>query len=131
MGAGVALVIGSFLAVYSGRGESINAWEAPLFPLYLIPAILGLAMAAQIAVTTLASRGVPARIMGLETTSLHRIFALYAALVMIGFLIGDPGFDFVRDPDKGAGFWIMLIAALGLVAGTYMRENPQSTATTP
>ncbi|MEX2108549.1 MAG: hypothetical protein WD827_06655 [Solirubrobacterales bacterium] len=132
--AGGVMLLGSFLTVLSGDGEGINAWHEGLIPLYLVPVALGLAMAAHIALTTFGSIRIPDRILGIEWNEVHRGFGIHAALMMLAFWVGNFFFtvadESVPNPDKGVGFWLMLIAALGLAAGAILRTREPSVTPT-
>jgi hypothetical protein len=120
LGAGVVILIASFLPVLGGD-ESRSAWGSVLFPLYVIPVLLGVIMAGQTALALFTSASVPGGILGIEWRRLGLILGGFAALVMICFLIGDAGFNVGDSPDKKVGFWLELLAALGLAAGAFMR----------
>lgn len=146
MVAGAALLIGSFLTVINieagGESESLTAWSGWLFPLYFVPVLLGVVMAGQLALRTFASASLPERILGLGWEKIHLAFGAHAAVMMLGFLISEPflsifGLNFAElaaagggeevGVGKGIGFWIMLVAALGLAFGAFRRhgESPR------
>lgn len=135
MASGVIILIGSFLALYTEGDESLKAWDSPLFPLYVLPALFGVLMAAQVAVTTFTSMGLPERILGLDWKKIHLALGIWAAFMMLAFLIGHIAFtaDDVSndDPSKGIGYWLMLISALGLAGGAIMRLQESGTPATP
>jgi len=130
------LVLGSFLTVFTVAGESSNAWADGLAPLYLVPMLLGVAMAILIGVAKFTSRSMPTEILGLDLSTIHRGFGFHAALMMLGFWFGEILFtargESLADVSRGAGFWLMLLGGLGLAAGAILRERgPLGASTTP
>lgn len=119
--AGVVILIGSFLAVLSSDGESKSAWGEGFFPLYTLPALLGVVVAAEAALSEFASVRLPA-VLGLSWSTIRHAFAGWALLMMVCFLIGRVVVE-GAEVDKGIGFWLMLVASAGLVAGAVMREQ--------
>ena len=113
-----------------GDGHSIrvgggNAWSTGHFLIATIPVLLGVAMAAQVALVAFAS-GVklPDRVLGLSWTQIHLVLGFQATIMMLAFLIRDTG-----GLGKGIGLFLMLIAAIALLVGAVMRM--QETSDTP
>lgn len=129
IGAGIVILIGSFLAVASSDGESKSAWGEGFFPLYTLPALLGVIVAAQVAATEFAGARLPS-LLGMSWSKIRLACSGWALVMMVCFLIGH---SVVAEADigKGAGFWIMLIAAIGLVVGSVMREQEASSPGAP
>jgi hypothetical protein len=121
LAAGAVMLIGSFLAFYTFPGVvgtiSLNAWDHGLFMIRALPALLGALMALQIALVTFGNITMPNRMLGLTWDQFHLVIALQTALLMLTFL-GQ-----ARPPliTFGAGFWLMLGGAAGLVVGALMR----------
>ena len=126
IGAGVAILIGSFLNVV----EETSAWGEGAFPIYAIPAILGVVMLIQVAVSTFTRAQLPGSVLGLTWNQVHLALGGWAALSMICFLIGRITVE-GDDVSWKSGFWIMLIASLGLVAGAVMRLQEANRPATP
>jgi hypothetical protein len=143
--AGVVIFIGSFLAFYKSSGgglssaelqqlrdlgvkipntsSSVSAWDRGLFLFTALPALLGLIMAAQVALTAFANVNLPDRVLGLTWNQVHLALGFQAALMMICYLVVDKG-----SADWGAGFFLMLIASIALLAGAIMREREAAPA---
>ena len=136
---GVVILIGSFLDFYKAKSVTIggftvhasgggNAWGSGSFLIATLPAILGVVMAAQVAVSAFASGvSLPERVLGLTWTQVHLALGFQAAIMMIAFLIRSKG-----PLDFGVGFWLMLIAAIALLVGAIMRtREPAGEASPP
>jgi hypothetical protein len=123
---GLVLLIGSFLSVASDT----SAWGEVAFPLYTLPAILGVIVAGQLALSEFAGTRVPG-VLGLSWPKIRLGFSAWAALMMICLLIGEAGVE-GSSADKEIGFWIMLLGSLALLAGAVMRhgEGARPAATT-
>jgi hypothetical protein len=123
--AGVVGLLGSFLAFYkfsiSGFGShSYSAWSSDIGLLgnATLPAIFGVIMAAQIALTTFANTKFPPRVAGFTWDQIHLLLGFQATLMMICWLIVDKvGLDF------GIGFFLMLLASIALLVGAIMRTR--------
>ncbi len=129
IGAGVVILIGSFLSSISSGGEGTSAWGEGLFPLYTLPALLGAVVAIEAAMAEFAGARLPA-LLGMSWSQIRLACSGWALLMMICFLIGRVAVE-GGGVGKGAGFWIMLIAAIGLVAGSVMREQEGSRPAPP
>lgn len=129
IGAGIVILIGSFLAVASSDGETKSAWGEGFFPLYTLPALLGVIVAAQVAASEFAGARLPS-LLGMSWSKIRLACSGWALVMMVCFLISH---SVVAEADigKGAGFWIMLIASIGLVAGAVMREQEASSPGAP
>lgn len=137
---GVVMLIASFLAFYKftsaapeinfANGSvkihkvsvSRNAWSSHVFLIGTIPALLGILMAAQVAVKTFAS-GVhlPERVLGFTWNQIHLVLAAQATIMMLAFLIQD-----TSGADKGIGLFLMLLAAIALLVGAIMRTRERN-----
>jgi hypothetical protein len=130
--AGVVMLISSFLAfnkvsrpsvtigaIHIGGSVSYSAWSSHLFLIATIPALIGIVMAAQVAVVAFAS-GVklPETVLGLTWNQIHLVLGFQAAIMMLAFLIQDSPLG-----DKGIGLFGMLIAAIGLLVGAVLRAR--------
>jgi hypothetical protein len=118
--AGVAILLGSFLPFYKFAGTSFNAWSTDvfLFGVATLPALLGVIMAAQVALTAFANANLPRRVLGFTWDQIHVAFGFQATVTMVAF--------FVRDKtilDFGIGFFLMLLASIALLVGAIMRQR--------
>ena len=130
LAAGVLILIGSFLAFYkvsvAGSGSaSVNAWDRGQFMIATLPALLGSFMALQVGLVAFGHIDMPNRLLGLTWDQMHLVLSLQAALLMLSFLARtrfSATFDTFRiETTLGVGFWLMLVAAIGLVVGAFMR----------
>ena len=130
LAAGVVILIGSFMAFYkvsvAGSGSvSVNAWDRGQFMIATLPALLGTFMALQVGLVAFGHIDMPNRLLGLTWDQVHLVLSLQAALLMLSFLARtrpSATFDTIRiETTLGIGFWLMLVAAIGLVAGAFMR----------
>jgi hypothetical protein len=130
LAAGVVILIGSFMAFYkvsvAGSGSvSVNAWDRGQFMIATLPALLGTFMALQVGLVAFGHIDMPNRLLGLTWDQVHLVLALQAALLMLSFLARtrpSATFDTIRiETTLGIGFWLMLVAAIGLVTGAFMR----------
>lgn len=129
IGAGVVILIGSFLTVASSDGDGTSAWGEFMFPLYTLPALLGAVVAIEAGVSGFTQARLPSPL-GMSWSQIRLALSGWALLMLICLLIGRVVVD-GTDVGKGIGFWIMLIAAIGLVAGSVMREQEGSRPAAP
>ena len=118
--AGIVMLIASFMAFYRlpfpGGSVSVNAWDHGLFMIATLPTLLGAFMALQVGLVAFGRIDMPNRVLGLTWDQAHLVLALQSALLMGAFLALDKApYEF------GAGFWLMLAAAIALVVGALMR----------
>jgi amino acid transporter len=113
LASGGVMLIASFLDFFSGE----SAWSAGL--VFVLAAFLGIAMAVVVALQAFANVKLPERVLTLSWVQIHLALAIYAALLMIGWLLLKvPG-----SVDRGIGFWLMFLAAAGLVVGAVMNRQ--------
>ncbi len=131
--AGVVILIASFLdftksksitigGVSYGSGGGGNAWSTGHFLIATIPALIGLVMAAHVAVVAFAPQvKLPEKVLGLTWTQIHLVLGFQATIMMLAFLIQSTG-----GLGKGIGLFLMLIAAIALLVGAVLRmqEKP-------
>jgi hypothetical protein len=117
--------LGNGLVVPTPIGISMSTWHRGTFIIATLPALLGLAMAGQIALATFVrSVGMPSRFLGMTWSQVHLALALQALVMMLAFLIQD------HDPfSYGTGFWLMFIAAIGLFIGALMKTREPAGST--
>jgi hypothetical protein len=125
IGAAVAL-IGSFLDIYEIGDESDSAWGSGWFPLLTLPALLCVLVAVLVCLTTFAKVKLPAAFLGISWRFIHIALGGWAAILMIGYLIGDPAAEFggfAVDVDRAIGFWLMLLGSLAVATGAVIRSR--------
>ena len=92
-----------------------------------MPAILGGLIAAQVALVAFAKIDMEDRVLGMPWAQFHLAVAFHVLVMMLAFLVRDPGFG-VAEVDRGIGMILMLIAAIGLVVGAVMRRRESAPA---
>lgn len=123
MAAGGVMLIGSFLKFF---GEE-SAWGSGGIPIITLAAWIGIAMGVLIALQAFANVKLPERVLTFTWPQLHLVLSIYAALLMIGWLLlKSPG-----SLDRGAGFWLMFLGAAGLVVGAVMLRNESPASAGP
>jgi hypothetical protein len=131
----IALFIFSFLPWYGKFSGSRNGWDYFLFG--VIPVLLGIIMLAQIAIARFSSTKLPE--IPITWGQVHLIAGgLAALLVLLKLIIGDKvhvgitglgGLSITLE--RKYGIFLSLIAALGLVAGAYMKTQEPAEAAPP
>jgi hypothetical protein len=125
---GAVILIASFLSFYTLGSVSATAWSSSsgLFPLATLPALLGLIMAAHVAITTFADVSLPAHLLGFDWKQIQLLLGIQSALLMVCFLIVDHSVL-----SFGIGFWLMLLSAIALAVGAVMLSREPASATPP
>jgi hypothetical protein len=130
LGAGVLMLVGSFLPFYKAETaaffaistQSWNAWSTAenqlLFPIATLVVLFGIAMAAHVALTTF-SVDLPRRPLGFTWDQIHLVLGFHATIIMFAFLLRDPTFP--ASIERSIGMWLMLLAAIGLLVGGVLR----------
>ncbi|HMK12416.1 MAG TPA: hypothetical protein VK461_12580, partial [Acidimicrobiales bacterium] len=101
------------------------AWGSVLFPIATYVALFGLIVGGSAALRIFAGTKLPEPIVGFTWKQIRLALAIFAGLLMIGFLILSDA------PDKGIGFWFMFLGTIALVVGSVMETigfNPQPAA---
>jgi hypothetical protein len=114
MAGGVVTFLFSFFSFWDQRGVSENAWGSFAFPLATIPAILGLAMVVVVALEVFAGVKLPNQVLTFNWKQIYVTWGVVAAVIMLGFLILSDA------PDKGFGFWLMLLGSLAMAVGAIL-----------
>jgi hypothetical protein len=133
--AGAVMLIGSFLDFIQSKTIAIeglvrvsvgggNEWSSGHFLIAAIPALLGIVMAAEVAIVAFAS-GVtlPERVLGFSWNQIHLVLGFQATVMMLAFLIQSTG-----GLGKGIGLFLMLIAAIALLVGAVLRMQEAPSA---
>jgi hypothetical protein len=137
LASGVVILIASFLAFYKidipsfevlgesvgGGDQTSNAWSSGLFPVATLVAIYGVLMAVQVGLRA-ANVQLPDHVAGFTWNQVHLVLGAQCVILMVAFLIQD-------SPDKGIGFWLMLLASIGLLVGAVMRTREPAGETSP
>jgi hypothetical protein len=131
LAAGAVMLICLFLPWLDLGFEDKNAFGQLVFPLGTFACLFGILMALQVLLTKVASMSFPERILDFTWDQIHVVLSIFAALLMVSWLIVDVG-----GADKKIGLWLALLAAIALVVGAVLRlqESPSTAAgpgTTP
>ena len=136
LAAGAVMLVASFLTFYEvsvgGFSASSTAWGGDtglkFWPLNWWPVLFGVLMAVHVALTKFANVNLPERVLDFTWAHIHFLLAAVSALLMISFLLQKfPS----ESPDKGIGFWLMLLASIALVVGAVMRLQEKPTGAGP
>ncbi|HEY1279159.1 MAG TPA: hypothetical protein VGF22_05760 [Acidimicrobiales bacterium] len=133
LAAGAVILIFGFLPFIkiSGFDKSYNVFGDFAFPVATFVWLIGIIMAAHVALTKFANVNLPERVWEFTWDQVHVALALFAALIMVFWLITSQ-----TGLEKGIGFFFLLLGAIALLVGAIMRtrEAPAATAgpgTTP
>lgn len=120
--AGGVMLIAGFLAFWDQGGETVSAWGEGVLPFGTFVVLFGVASAGVIAATKFGNVKLPEKVLGLDWGQIHVVLGIWATLLMLSFLIQSDG------PDKGIGFWLLLLGSIALIVGAVMRlqESPSS-----
>lgn len=131
--AGVLIFLASFLSFFKlptthvgtvTIGGSFTAWARGNFAMATLPALLGLAMAAEVLLRAFAPRvRLGDGLLSLNWDQLHLVLAAQALVLMVAWVLVDTG-----QFDRGAGFWLMLVCSVGLVVGAVLRARETARA---
>jgi hypothetical protein len=127
LASGAVTFLFSFFAFFKAEGfngdETFNAWSGDAGTMFMAtwPALFGLVIAGAVAAAAFGNVSLPDRLLTFSIQQWYFILALVGAVIMVGYLLGGGVPDFGgTGPDKGFGFWLMLLGSLGLVAGSVM-----------
>ncbi len=115
MASGAVMFIFGFLPWYKFASVSRNAWSTGMFPLATAVPVFGLISGGVMAAAVFGNVQLPEPILSFTWRQIHFILAFTALVIAGGFLLLDNG-----GFDKGAGFWLCLLGAIGLIVGTVM-----------
>ena len=123
--AGAVMLVASFLGFYKfnlpaalGGSRTFSAWSDGQFLIATLPALLGVVMAAQIALVAFGNLELPDRVLGLTWDQIHLALGFQAALMMIAWIFANK-----FGLDIGIGFWLMLLAGIALAVGAVLRQQ--------
>ena len=125
MASGAVMLLGSFLKFF---GDD-NAWSSGALPVVTVAAWIGVAMGVVIALEAFANTKLPDRVLTFTWPQLHLVLSIYAALMMLGWLLWK--LPSGASLDRGAGFWLMFLGAAGLVVGAVMLRNESPASAGP
>lgn len=103
---------------WPGSSDGFSAWstDGDLFPIATYIPLICLALALHIGLAKFANVDFPPQVAGFTWTQIHLVLAIFAGLIALGYLlIGTPS-----EWSWGLGFWMGLLASIGLITGTVM-----------
>jgi hypothetical protein len=104
-----------FLGVGGFDEADTNAWGSGVFPLATYPAVIAVVIGVLVALTAFAGVKLPERVLSYSWPQIYAAAALFALVIMLGWLILDKGGSSLKY-----GAVLMLIGTVGLVLGTTM-----------
>jgi len=123
MAAGAVMLIAGFLSYWDFGGVSENVFGDFAFPIATFVWLFGIAAGVHIALVSFANVNLPERVLDFTWAQIHLVLAGFCAIVQVFWLITSD------TPDKGIGFWLLLLGAIALVVGAVMRlQQAPSTA---
>lgn len=134
MASGAVTFVFSFLAFYKvdygfGSGsKSFNAWDGDAGTLFMAswPALFGLIVGGLVAATVFGNVSLPERILTFTVKQIFVVLSFSGFIIMLGYLLGGGAGE---GPDKGFGFFIMLLGSIGLLVGSVMELLDGDSAT--
>lgn len=127
--AGAVALIASFLAwidISTGFGSAtMSSWstDGPLFPVATFVPLSAVVVAVLLALRKFANVTLPANIIGFSPDQIMKAFAIFGALLGIGWLIAIES--------AGIGFWLSLLAAIASAVGVFLLERDAATTARP
>jgi len=124
MAGGAVALICSFLDFIGGDGYGSNSWSSnALFPLGWLIALFSVLVAVQVALARFVNLRTEPRFAGLTWMQIDLLFAFFAVVLVIAWLIVDIG-----SADRKIGYWGMAIGAIAVFVGTILMVREGSTA---
>ncbi|HEX8770816.1 MAG TPA: hypothetical protein VF711_08620, partial [Acidimicrobiales bacterium] len=121
---GAVALIFSFLPWFKSSfgDETVNAWDSGLFPLATLIAIAGTIMAVQVLLERVLGVSMPRSLGEFAWHQIHVFLALFAFVIAFCYLLVDKG-----NADFDFGFYVDLLAAIGLVVGAFVLRQERRT----
>jgi hypothetical protein len=120
MVSGAVLLIFSFLSWFEIGRDDYTAWSGGLLPLATLAPICGVVVAVHVAINRFGSGNLATSVGGFTWVQIHLVLALYAVLIMLGYLITEK-----FEADSEVGLWFCLLGAIGLVVGAVMEQQEE------
>ena len=116
MAGGAVALIASFLDFLGGNGSGASSWSSnALFPLGWLIALFAVLVAVQVALARFANLRTEPRFAGLTWLQIDLMFAFFAVVLVVAWLIVDIG-----SADRKIGYWGMAIGAIAVFVGTIL-----------
>ena len=115
MASGGVALLGSFLPFIDAGPFDASAWSDGLLPIATYVALFGVIQALAVALPRFARTKLPRDVAGFTLPQVHLVLGFFSALIMVGYLI--------LNDAKGIGFWLMFLAAAGLLVGAVLLQR--------
>lgn len=109
------MLIAGFLNFWDQSFFSSNVFGDLAFPVATFVWLFGILAGLHIVLTTFANVDLPERVLDFTWSQIHLALAGFCALVMVFWLVASDW------PDKGIGFYLLLLGSIALVVGAVMR----------
>ena len=117
------MLIAGFLNFWDQSFFSANVFGDLAFPVATFVWLFGIAAGVHVALVQFANVNLPEKILDFTWSQIHLVLAGFCALVMVFWLVASDW------PDKGIGFYLLLLGSIALVVGAVMRlQQTPSTA---
>jgi hypothetical protein len=101
--------------------ESSSVWKSGLFPIATLMVIFVVISGAVVALKVFGV-SLPANVLGFTWPQIHLELGFFATLYALAYLVVKTG-----GASRGIGFWFILIASIGSLAGAIMLRNESTT----
>lgn len=120
---GGVLFLSTFFHWFGSGGYGINAWETEYFGLLgIFVALMGLATAVGVGLTTFGGQKLPAQVLGFTINQIYLIFGFTCSVVTLGFLFaGQVKF----------GLILALLASAAMLVGAFLENQASSKPSAP
>ena len=124
MAAGGVGIIATFLPFLS-NGDSVSAWNGDFFGLFPVATLIGiyvLVAGALVALTKFANVTI-GNVLGFGLVQIVVALGFFAAVQALAYRMTETG-----GADRGFGFWLLLLSAIGALVGGVLLRNERGTA---
>lgn len=103
---------------FEGTSDGLSIWNTDVaFPLATYIPLIGLLLAAQVALAKFGNVTFPPQVIGFTWTQVHLVLSFFTVLIWLGFVILNP-----TGPGSswGIAFWFSFLGSAGLMTGSIM-----------
>ena len=124
MAGGAVALIASFLDFIGHDGSGASSWSSnAIFPLGWLIALFSVLVAVQVALARFANFKTEPRFAGLTWLQIDLMFAFFAVVLVVAWLIVDIGSN-----DRKIGYWGMALGAIAVFVGTILMVRESTAA---
>jgi len=123
LASGTVVFIASFLHWFSESSKTANAWSKGFRFLTTLPVVISVVIIVLVVLATFSGAKLPTTVGGLSTMQLVLVLSVWAALMMLCFLVGQAGVTVrgvTSGVNKSIGFWLALLGTIGMVLGAVL-----------